>query len=421
MLTATVPKGLQCVLRNTATMTLPLANTRFNGSGADDSASAFAKIPSPECNRMPTCERPGDGEFRTGSGACACKEGLGRYKGHCTATIEPTPHAATCPNGKPLPPDGVCPCEAGRTWNRQTNVCEAACEPSPNEYRTSTGQCVCKSGYSRQDGRCVAGTEPERCDPGRNEYLDSRNMCVCKEGYDRIEGRCVPQIKLCMPGPDEYRTASGQCVCKEGFERNGSGVCSRPDRTCGANETRNDAGRCVCMRDYVRDNNGHCVTEIGPDDICKQRGGRWTGGSCVLLTDPAQECKRRGWMWSGDRCVQPPSRADECIKKGGTVRNGDCIMGPTPAELCEKRGGKWKDHECLTTPKRCPDGMTGTPPNCLKTKVDPASCKRGDVREPKTGNCVTPTRPNTQGQTKLKIDPNALKNLQPHLLKQQQN
>ena len=427
VVTATVPKGPQCVLRNRATMILPLANTRWNSSGADDSASATARIPSPDCDRKPTCEQPAPNEFRTVSGACACKEGLSRGRdGQCKGAEESAPPPGMCPDGKPIPRNGVCPCEAGLTWNKETNRCEGACEPGDNEYRTSAGQCVCKTGYLREDGACVVPSEPEHCEPGPNEYRNQRGRCVCKEGYHRSDGRCVKERapERCDPGPNEYRNEDGRCVCKEGYERDSNGRCMPVTKPCtpGANEYRNQDGQCVCKSGYVRDGKGRCVEQIGPGDICRQRGGRWTGETCAFPANPAEECKKKGWtwtgqrcveptnpaeeckkkhwIWTGQRCVEPATPAEECKKKGGNWTGGKCVFPPSPEELCKQRDGTWKNGQCVTGPSPAEickqKGGIWKKGRCLPGPA--AACKkRGGTW--KDGKCVTGASPATSGQS----------------------
>ena len=137
-------------------MVFPPANTRWNGSSANDSSSSFALVATPECERKPACERPAEGEMRTASGDCACERGFARNrKGRCVE-IEPEEPA-------PAP-------------SRPT------CEPGPNEYRTSAGECVCRTGYRREDGRCIT-PQPDPiplCKPGPNEIRNSNNECVCR-------------------------------------------------------------------------------------------------------------------------------------------------------------------------------------------------------------------------------------------------
>ncbi|MGE3528744.1 MAG: hypothetical protein AB7G54_04870, partial [Methyloceanibacter sp.] len=183
--TVDVPDGKYCSLKNTAVMTFPVAPTRFNGDASDDAASATANIPSKDCEKpkRPQCE-PGPNEFRSESGTCVCKPGFVRdEKGQCTGETAVEPEL--CPDGQPVPKSGRCP------------AAPPLCEPGPNEIRNAQGQCVCKSGFERDNN-----------------------------------GRCVPPQPLCEPGPNEIRNAQGQCVCKSGFERDNNGRCVPPQPLC---------------------------------------------------------------------------------------------------------------------------------------------------------------------------------------------
>ena len=189
-----------CELSNTATMTMPPVGSKGNGDGSDDSASATANVPSPRCDK---------------------------------SSLTPVP-PKRCPDGKPLPRSGRCPCPDGQAWNRSTFACEG----------------------DRPD-------EPQGCTPGPNEIATPNGRCICDEGYDRrADGRCViidKQPDDCVPGRNEFRTNSGRCVCKDGFSRNDNGVCVRDDDTDGGN----------------------------PGIDCRKRGGTWTGQRCVF---PPKDC-----------------------------------------------------------------------------------------------------------------------------------
>jgi hypothetical protein len=241
------------------------------------------------------------------------------------------------------------------------------CDPDPNEMRSESGACVCKTGFIRAAGRqCVGIVEPELCpdgspmpksgrcvkdepplcQPGPNEVRND-GKCVCKRGYERDKnGRCVKdEPPLCQPGPNEVRD-DGKCVCKRCFERDKNGRCVKEEPPLcqpGPNEVRDD-GKCVCKRGFERDKNGRCVT----------------GGS-----DRAEECRKKGWLWTGKRCVEPPTKP--CPK--GTVG--------TPPNC-----------KAIETP-RCPTGFTGTPPNCKP--VDKPKCPRGTIGTPP--NCKPIPKP----------------------------
>jgi hypothetical protein len=353
---ATFPDSGQCVARNRASMTFPLAGTRYNLSGADDTATASSKMPSSKCEEKPQCT-PGANEFRSASGACACREGTVRdRKGACVPITRDDGDTETCPDGKPIPRSGICPCVTGKVWNRETKRCEALCEPGPNEYRTSAGQCVCKSGYKRIDGRCRAvedETPPvidESCVPGPNEYRTSNGECVCKQGYERVNGSCRPIEIVCKKGthfengrcvPDHYETG-----CEEGAHKD--------PRT----------GKCVPNYDPVKD--------------CRDKGWVWTGSKCIpgIVIDPVNPielCRKKGWIWNGSKCIEPTNPAEECRKKGWTWTGSKCVEPTNPAEECKKKGWVWTGKICVkpevVEPKKCPDGTVGKWPKCRRIEI----------------------------------------------------
>ncbi len=338
---ATVPEGKQCGLKNTASLTVPDAPTRWNKDASDDTATAWAKIPSETCVRpeRPQCE-PKTNEFRSESGACVCKSGFVRdQKGECVKIAE-TP---LCPDGKPVPKSGHCP------------TTPTACVPGPNEVRTPENKCVCKSGYERDKrGNCVKEpTTPELCEPGPNEVRTPQNKCVCKSGYERDKrGNCVKPEPACIPGPNEIRNDKGQCVCKSGYERDKRGNCVKPVPQCvpGPNEIRNDKGQCVCKSGFERDKNGRCVTKpttpeaCGANEtrndkgkcVCQAGYERDKRGNCVKKANPADECKKKGWIWNDKRksCTPPLKPVTPEIKP------------VDPAVLCKAKGWVWDGRTC---------------------------------------------------------------------------
>ena len=218
---ATVPDGPYCKLKNHAVMTFPLANTRFNQDAGDDAASATANIPSKNCVKpeRPQCE-PRTNEFRSESGACVCKSGYLRDdEGQCVSIVE----VPLCPDGKPVPKSGRCP------------LPPAVCVPGQNEERNEQGQCVCKSGFVRdKGGRCVEPKDPEdECKEKGWLWDDKRDRCFvppkecpkgfvgtppnckpivpdCKKGEKRVQGKCVRVPPIC--GPDSVlNRRTGRC------------------------------------------------------------------------------------------------------------------------------------------------------------------------------------------------------------------
>ncbi len=430
---ATVPDNGQCSAPNRATMTFPPAGTRFNRLAGDDSDTATAAIPSPKCLEKPACVSPVEGEFASASGACVCEQGRTRDRAQrCIADatpVKPDPVSDKCPDGYPIPQNGNCPCPNGQTWDQERHVCNTACEPGPNEYRTAAGQCVCKSGYvpGSSGSGCVTGKDdddakplpivprpstPERptttddndrCDPGPHGYRTPNGRCVCKEGYERVRGECVGEREdpKCQPGPGEYRTSKGNCICKEGYERDNNGRCQevidcppsmdyderlgkcvrheQPQCQPGPHEYRTSSGRCVCSEGYERSGSGQCekIFDCPPSmdfDPDRQK--------CVPHEGPVREvCSSRQYLNANGRC--------EC-KQGYREVDGDCVEQRQP-ERCGPNEVMARDGSCscregyagidgLCVPERdkqperpegrtCPKGFVGTPPNCKTMDV----------------------------------------------------
>jgi hypothetical protein len=328
--TATFPKSSQCSMRNTATMVFPPANTRWNGSGADDSSSAFAKVVSPECERKPTCERPAEGEIRTASGDCACERGFARdRKGRCVKT---EPEEPATPPTRP------------------------ACEPGPNEYRTSAGECVCKTGYRREEGRCIAA-QPDPvplCKPGPNEIRTTNNECVCREGYERDRNRrCVPEkAETCPAGRTGTPPNCKQQVCDEG--ETGTWPNCRPI-TCPEGFTGRPP-RCKPITCPA----GMVGTPPNCKPVDKPRcplGYMGTPPNCKPMTCPP-----------GTTGIPPLCKTIKCPPgTRGTPPNCKPIEQP-----------------------KCPPGFRGTPPKCFKLEI---KCPTGQIRDTKTRKCVAISRP----------------------------
>ncbi len=279
------------------------------------------------------------------------------------------------------------------------------CTPGTNELRSSSGACVCKTGFIRDSSQaCVRIiAEPQLCPDGSPV---PRN------------GRCPSVTPKCEPGVGEFRNDDGRCVCKRGLERDGRGRCvDKPTPLCepGRNETRNDDGQCVCKRGFERDERGRCidkptppnnpadecrekvvwdgkrcVDQTSPADECRKKGKVWDGTRCVDQTSPADECRRKGKVWDGTRCIDQTSPADECRKKGKVWDGKRCIDQTSPADECRKEGKVWNGKRCVEPPgKPCPRGTDGTPPNC-KPVVKP-KCPSGTTGTPP--NCKTVVKP----------------------------
>jgi uncharacterized repeat protein (TIGR01451 family) len=412
--TAIVPDGPYCELKNTAIMTFPEAPSRFNDDASDDAASATAKIPSKNCKRpdRPQCE-PKTNELRSESGACVCKSGFVRNEqGLCIGLTEPpvteppVTEPKLCPDGKPVPKSGHCP----------STPPQPQC--GPNEERNTKGQCVCLEGFERdQKGRCLEEETPIEEENPEDECEDKGWL------WDDKRDRCVPPTTepeeptgpiACKPGPNEERNKQGECVCKKGYERNNDGRCVAPPPYCtpGPNEERNAKGDCVCKKGYDRDKNGRCVAPINPERECKEKGGLWDNKRNRCLS-PADACKAKGWNWDDGQCKQPTSPAEDCRKKGGLWNDkrkicvspeeackakgwkwddGQCKQTTSPAEDCRKKGGQWDDkrNRCLTPADACKaKGWKWDNGQCKQPTSPADECKqKGGVWNGRT--CLTP-------------------------------
>ena len=275
---ATMPDNGTCEAPNTATMTVPPVGSKGNGDGADDTASASASIPSPRCEKTSTRPLP--------------------------------PVVSRCPDGLPVPRSGKCPCPNGGTWSRASNSCDNG------EPQTPTG--------------CVPGLHETKTEDGR---------CICRDGYSRNDGRCVPdedEPKACTPGPNEVRNDNGRCVCRDGFGRDDNGRCVRDD------DPASD-----CKQRGWTWTGKRCLPPSNPAADCKNDGRVWTGSKCIDPVDPGAGCRREGGKWTGSRCIFPQK---EC-PRGMTGKYPDCrIILPDPPKV----------------PKRCPSGTVGNYPNCIE-------------------------------------------------------
>lgn len=327
--TANLPKAPECVVSNSATMIFPPANTRWNASGADDSAVAFSPIPSPECERTPKCEAPARGETRTASGACACMSGYARdRKGHCVQVVAETEPEPEAPDETPV------------------------CTPGRNEVRTASGQCVCKSGFERRGERCVfVPVEPEP---------------------PIVSEPPVVETPLCEIGPNEVRIARNRCVCRDGFSRNSDGRCvpDKPD-TCPPGMT----GKPPNCRPRVCDE-GYTGNWPECRPITCPPGTTGRPPKCEPIEKPKCPSGQTG-TWPNCKPVDKPN-----CPPGTTGTPPRCKTIETPK--CPPGTVGMPPNCRKVEPPKCPPGTIGKPPRCVKILVP---CKKGEVRNA-NGQCV---------------------------------
>lgn len=206
---ATLPETRRCAIANTATMTFPLAGTRFNQLGEDDSATATAATNAPGCAKdeaepAPTCA---DGSPVPKNGRCPRSTPLDREP---PVIVTPQPDPG-CRRG-----DQRCRCEQqGRVWTG------ARCVDTP------TPGDDCKRRGGRWNGtRCV---NQDPIDPAvecrRKGWVwtgarcerpaDLSVLCRAKGGI-WTGARCIdPPPRVCPPGtvgrPPNCRPEVRQC------------------------------------------------------------------------------------------------------------------------------------------------------------------------------------------------------------------
>ncbi|KAB2910850.1 MAG: hypothetical protein K8F92_19005 [Hyphomicrobium sp.] len=382
-ITAIVPEGPRCTLKDRALISFPPAGTRYNGNGSDDAASAAAKIPSKQCVKpeRPKCE-PGANEFRTESSACVCKSGYVRNEqGQCVKLIGPQ----LCPDGKPVPKSGRCP------------TAPSKCEPGPNEERNAQGQCVCKEGFERDKrGRCVAPPSPaDECEERGGDWNEARKTCVMppspqedceKKGWnwDPDRERCSPP-----PGPEPEPCTGGKvrvgkrCVCPKGtVEKHGR--CVQIEVTPSGPECIGGSirkGKCVCPKGQEPKKFGtnafQCVTVMVPvvpvipavpSVTCS--GGDVSGGKCICP--------------NGMRAKKVGANAFQCVTVMVPVVP---VIPAVPSMTCS--GGNVSGGKCV-----CPKGM-----QAKKVGANAFAC------EPMPGVGILPA---PQSEPKFKIIPQML-------------
>ncbi len=416
-----IPDGPYCSLSNTAHMTFPVLK-RHNGDKTDDTAVAKAMIPRPECRQVPQC-KPKTGEIRTRSGACACGEGYRRAdNGRCvtderdpdpTPEPEPEPPEVTgevCPDGYPIPRNGMCPCGAGKSWDRYQKACVSddvdeeppviivddpvvppLCKLLPGQIRTRDNRCVCANGrkWNRRT-YCEPRTPP--CKPRPGEIV-VRGKCKCPNGRIWNAKTFCERPQQACPKKGTYEAAKGVCCPIGTIYRERKCILPHdPAKECKKKGWHWTGKRCVPPRDPAKEckekgwnwTGYECLPPRDPANECKKKGWRWTGKRCIPPRDPAKECRKKGWNWTGKRCVPPRDPAKECKKKGWRWTGKRCVPPRDPATECKKKGWKWTGKKCVRPVKPCPRGTVGPgQPNCRKI-VRP--CPKGTVG-PGRPNC----------------------------------
>ena len=360
--TATVTdNGRTCRLYNTAKLTFPVAGSKGNGDGGDDSASATAQVPSQACS--PRAELPDP------------------------PTFVPLPR---CPDGRLRRPNGTCPCPQGTLWNADVRRCET---PVPRCYdperRKDDGSC-CPRGtfYDDESGRCRRPQpicpDPERrrddgsCCPYGTVVSDRSDRCVTIETvcppdtyWNYVRRACIPVRPFCDRGERfDWRTRE----CRPVFEHCPWGTrynrrterCERVDISCpvGTHWSRSrqrcedDVTGGTCPDGSPRIKNGDCRCPMN------RSWNRRTDTCEAIVIDPGfpggpggKYCPP-GHRWVRGKCLplgtgEPP--IPDCPK--GQHRLGRICVPDRP-------GGP-------VTPDACPDGKHRVGTVCVPDRIPP--------------------------------------------------
>jgi len=141
-----------------------------------------------------------------------------------------------------------------------------------NAYRNPEGDCVCNSGFSMRNNRCVA----------------KASALKCAENYRKVRGECV-LLQNC--GANATRSPEGDCYCNTGF--------SMQNGRCAVTAVKQPK-RDNCPGDSVL-KNGKCVKEEEPDF---KPPIRCSGGQLYSLSQQRCVCQD-GLRWNGQRCFLP--------------------------------------------------------------------------------------------------------------------
>ena len=162
-------------------------------------------------------------------------------------------------------------CASGQVVSN--NACVNINTCGNNQFRDSTGQCVCNQGYIKVNNICYPSCGANAyvinsqcsCIPGyvfstsvnqciqqssiscRPNYVAVNGVCICPSGYGIINNNC-----LVCPA-NSYVNNNGQCTCNTGYTLDASNL--RCNLDCMANAYRNSFGQCTCNNGFYMQNN----------------------------------------------------------------------------------------------------------------------------------------------------------------------
>ena len=327
------------------------------------------------CGKEPDQCKPGPNEYRNSKGQCVCKRGYDRDRyGRCVLIDKPV----YCPKGWQQFPSLK---RVPKGWQRKVvrkGNSVAYCGKKPdrcprNEVRNRKGECVCKSGYTRdrydEFRRCVPIQQKVYCPKGWKQFPSAKRI---PKGWQRKIIRKGNSVAYCG-----RQIVDPRPVCKNGKLA----------------KTRK-GWQCVCPKGTVRSKIGKNAYSCVRRDCPKGTVGKYP--NCRKLTCP-----------KGTVGKYPNCRKLTCPK--GTVgkypncRKLTCPKGtvgkyPNCRKLTCPKGtvGKWPNCRKLTCPKgtvgkwpncrklTCPKGTVGKYPNCKKVQTP---CPSGYFRA-QNGKCM---------------------------------
>ncbi len=340
--TAKVADNGTCRMPNTATLTFPVAGSKANGSGADDTASATAKVPSERCTEKPSSFIPpvsiprcADGRPRRLDGSCPCPLGT-RWDNESRSCQNPQPR---CYDQARIRDNGTC-CPYGTVYDGENDRCRV---PRPEcrdpERRMNDGSCCPLGTVTNESGsRCVP-TETA-CPPDTRWNYITRT-CVptrptCNEGerYNWREKRCEPPHRWCPPGTHPGRDGDA-CIRDEGdcprgtrFNRE-THQCEGGNHDCRDSEhydrekracVPNDHDDCTQGQHYDREKRA-CVPNAQPECRDNQHYDRWRH-ACVP-NDHGDCGQSQHYDREKHACV-PNEQTDKCPDGSPHLAGGAC-------------------------------------------------------------------------------------------------
>lgn len=388
--TASVADNGTCRVPNTASLTFPAAGSKANGSGADDTASASAKVPSERCAQRPSSLVPptlisqprcSDGRPRRIDGTCPCPLGT-RYDAESRSCQNPQPR---CYDRARIRDDGTC-CPYGTVYDGENDRCRVPVSSCRDRERRMADDTCCPLGAVANEtgSRCVI--IETACPPDtRWNYISRtcvpvRPACQPGERYNWRERHCEPPRPWCPPGThpdrdgDECIRNEQNCPAGTHFDR-ATRRCEGETHDCRGNE-HYDRAKYACV-----------PNEEG--DKCPDGSPHLPGGACRCpqnrTWDAATgQCARKDVPPSGIMCMAGFERIDgKCVKKAEPKDPSKVPGKEPPVERTCPEGKHRVGNACL------PDKIVPAPGNDNGGK--PASCPDGQHA---MGKACLPNRPN---------------------------